>query len=182
MIGNGYKISANGGIGGNSLSDGAGGGGAGGTIIMDANIYQGSLTIQANGGNGGGSDDGNNIGKCYGGGGGGSGGVMYFTGATPAITVFDTAGVGGAETRRQDLSCSAIQSPLPGTGGQLIPNYTYRSSSSLAGYCSLILPVGLVSFKATLNGNKVVVNWKIANPETADKFVVERMNPGQGWT
>ena len=41
LIGNGYKISANGSKGGNAASDGASGGGAGGSVIMDVNTYSG---------------------------------------------------------------------------------------------------------------------------------------------
>ena len=85
LIGNGYKISANGQTGGSNVSDGASGGGAGGTIIMDVlNSYTGSVIIQANGGNGGNANDGLSSGRCYGAGGGGSAGVIYFTGSVPA--------------------------------------------------------------------------------------------------
>ena len=70
LIGNGYKISANGGKGGNAASDGASGGGAGGSIILDANTYSGSVTIQAIGGKGGDENDLGTTQRCYGAGGG----------------------------------------------------------------------------------------------------------------
>src|SRR6266496_2644838 len=93
LIGNGYKITANGGAGGNAFSDGASGGGAGGTIIMDVNSYSGSLTIQTNGGKGGDEDNDGLLNHCYGAGGGGSGGAIYFTGSVPAVTISTSGGV-----------------------------------------------------------------------------------------
>ena len=97
LIGNGYKISANGQVGGSGGSDGASGGGAGGTVIMNVtNSYSGSLTIEANGGNGGNTNNQSILNRCYGAGGGGSGGVTYFKGAIPAgVTTYDTAGTAG---------------------------------------------------------------------------------------
>ncbi len=181
IVGNGYKISASGGKGGNSLSDGAGGGGGGGTVIMDANTYTGSLIVQANGGNGGNSDDGGNLNKCFGGGGGGSGGVIYFTGATPAITIYDTAGTAGVETGRHDPSCSTPQPAFDGTDGPIINNYSYRIGNVFAGYCGLVLPAKLVSFKVTLKEKKAQLSWRMLNPELVREFVVERLAANQQW-
>ncbi|MDP4264746.1 MAG: hypothetical protein Q8941_19620, partial [Bacteroidota bacterium] len=83
LAGNGYKISANGQVGGPALSDGASGSGAAGTIIMNINNYVGTTIISANGGQGGTEDDGLNLNHCYGSGGGGGGGAIYFSGAVP---------------------------------------------------------------------------------------------------
>ena len=60
----------------------------GGSVILDANTYSGSVTIQAIGGKGGDENDLGTTQRCYGAGGGGSGGAIYFTGSIPAVPVF----------------------------------------------------------------------------------------------
>ena len=96
---------------------------AGGTIIMDINSYSGAVTIEANGAQGGTANDGGNVGRCYGAGGGGSGGVIYFTGATPAVTVTANPGAAGPEIGRE-ASCGPIVPAIAGAAGQIVPSYT----------------------------------------------------------
>jgi hypothetical protein len=183
IIGNGYKISASGGTGGPSFSDGAGGGGGAGTIIMDA-TYTGLLTIEANGGNGGASSDGGNLNLCFGGGGGGSGGVIYFTGTLPGInvTTSSAAGPAGVESGSHLPSCSATQRPgQPGSDGQIIPVYAYKTSTTLSTFCGTILPVHIVYFEAKSAGRKVVLRWQTPNPDLASAFVIERRNADNEW-
>lgn len=181
LIGNGYIISANGAKGGNSQADGAGGGGGGGSIIMDVNVYDDSVCVQAKGGDGGDSNDANNTNNCRGGGGGGGGGVIYFTGAVVADSINAGLGVAGLETNRHNASCGTIQPASDGTNGEVVSSYAYRSSSSLASYCAIILPVRLISFEAKAGNKKTFLQWKIAGAETADNFTIERMNENGRW-
>jgi hypothetical protein len=180
LIGNGYKITANGQTGGSNVSDGASGGGAGGTIIMNVlNSYAGSVIIQANGGNGGNANDGLSSGRCYGAGGGGSGGVIYFTGSTPAITVNSNGGSAGSEIS-SDPVCALIL-PSAGSNGLIIPGYSYTRSMNPAGYCSiLLLPAGVLYFKATANQSKAWLQWRMANPVLVKNFIIERFEYN-GW-
>jgi hypothetical protein len=181
LIGNGYKITANGQTGGSNISDGASGGGAGGTIIMDIlNSYSGSVVIQANGGNGGNANDGLSSGRCYGAGGGGSAGVIYFTDATPAVTINANGGSAGLEIS-SDPGCTLIL-PSAGSNGSVISAYSYTRSTSPAGYCVSLLPARLIYFKATTNQNKAWLKWKIANPELIRNFIIERFDyTNNGW-
>ena len=180
LIGNGYKIRANGQTGGSNISDGASGGGAGGTIIMDIlNSYTGTVTIQANGGNGGNANDGLSTGRCYGAGGGGSAGVIYFTGTTPAVTINTNAGAAGLEIS-SDPGCTLVL-PSGGSNGSIIPDYSYTRSLDPASYCSTILPIHLLYFKALANQNKVLLKWRIANPDLVKYFIVERSDHTNGW-
>jgi hypothetical protein len=182
VIGNGFLITTSGGAGGDSQSDGAGGGGGGGTVIMDVPNYTGSLTILAEGGAGGISDDGLNNKLCFGGGGGGSGGVIYFSGATPPVSISANGGALGIEFNRWDATCPAA--PVvsgPGLTGVIIPNYTFRASSTLAATCTAILPVRLGYFNANTEGKKVILQWQVFNPEDASTFVVERMDKYGNW-
>ncbi|MBK8658958.1 MAG: gliding motility-associated C-terminal domain-containing protein [Bacteroidetes bacterium] len=81
-------------------SDGAGAGGAGGTVLLAVNSIVGNLRVELKGGNGGFLDNDGVISPqahCMGPGGGGGGGLLWLSGsAVPAqITVIDTGGVNG---------------------------------------------------------------------------------------
>lgn len=181
LVGNNSKITANGQRGGSSIGDGASGGGAGGTVIMNIDSYIGTVTIESNGGQGGSVDNQGTADRCYGSGGGGSGGSIYFSGAVPAIPVTVSAGNGGAETSRS-ATCNPSIPSLAGSAGQVNANYTYSSSSILeSSYCALLLPVELIWFKAIYKNAQVQLNWKIAQPETADRFIIERSGDGNNW-
>ncbi len=182
ITGNGHAISANGKQGGPAVSDGASGGGAGGTIIMDILTgYTGSLSIQARGGNGGNENDGGNSGRCYGAGGGGGGGVIYFTGTLPGgITTNVTGGAAGLELS-PDASCNPLVLPAAGAAGSLVPGYTYRRSVSPAGYCALLLPVTLISFSAERSQHTVRVQWFVQHPEQAAGYRIERSADRVNW-
>ena len=183
IIGNGYKISTNGQVGGSGGSDGASGGGAAGTIIMNVtNSYSGSLTIEANGGNGGNTNNQSILNRCYGAGGGGSGGVIYFKGAIPAgVTTYDTAGTAG-----KILSSNGCGIPVPaldGTDGSVVTSYSYRTSITPSSGCAAVLPVRIIYFNAILKADKKVkIEWDIANPEEATSFTIEKINSLNNWT
>jgi len=179
IIGNGYKISANGQAGNSTSYDGASGGGAGGTIIMNVtNSYTGSLTIEANGGDGGDEDDDNSSGRCYGAGGGGSGGVIYFNNSIPAITTSSNGGIAGINI--DALSCGTPAPASNGTNGSAVANYSYRTSTTPSSGCAISLPVRLIYFNAKLI-NTVKLEWDIANPEEANSFTIEKLNAFNQW-
>ena len=182
LIANNTKISVNGNAGGNSASDGAGGGGGAGTIIANVVNYSGTLTIEAKGGNGGTSDDGGNIRRCYGAGGGGSGGALYFNSALPAATITVTGGIAGSEIRR-DPACAAVVPSAAGNTGQTISNYMYATSVTPSTVCvAAPLPISFLYFKAILSAQqKVLLQWKIIEPETNDKFIIEQSSSLQSW-
>ena len=182
LVGNSRKIAANGKVGGPSLGDGASGGGAGGTIIMDINNYVGTVTIEANGGQGGTANDGGNVGRCYGAGGGGGGGAIYFTGATPAVTVTTNPGAAGPEIGRE-ASCNPIVPAIAGAAGQIVPGYAFQESGVIASTsCGILLPVELIYFKVVYENGQARLSWKITEPETAERFIVERAGSTNKWT
>ena len=182
IIGNGYKISANGQNGRSTSYDGASGGGAGGTIIMNVtNSYTGALTVEANGGNGGNEDDDNSVGRCYGAGGGGSGGTIYFNASLPAISSLDTGGAAGINI--DPNGCSTPVPAVHGTDGPKIFNYSYQRSVIPSSGCAAVLPVRIIYFNAILNADKKVkLEWDIANPEKATSFTIEKINSLNNWT
>lgn len=179
LIANGFKITANGGKGGNALSDGASGGGAGGSVIMDINTYSGSATIQANGGKGGDENDLGTAQRCYGAGGGGSGGTIYFTGPLPAITTSQTGGNAGLEFGG-DPACNAAVPAAAGLNGNAIPSYTLRQATDSASYCLSVAPLAirLIYFKVAAVEPGILLQWRVANPESVEQFVVEKIIDG----
>jgi len=180
LTGNSFKITANGGKGGNALSDGASGAGAGGTVIMDVNTYSGSVTIQANGGKGGDENDLGTAQRCYGGGGGGSGGAIYFTGSIPGVPVSITGGNAGLEFGG-DPACNAAVPAANGSNGNTISPYMLRQATDSASYCLSIEPlaVRLIYFKIVAVESDILLQWRVANPETIEKFIVEKIVGGE---
>jgi hypothetical protein len=176
LIGNGYKISTNGGIGGTANSDGASGGGAAGSIIMDVTTYSGSVNLLAAGGNGGDEDDAGTTQRCYGAGGGGSGGAIYFTGSTPAISISVAGGTAGLEYGG-DPACNAAVPAAAGSNGNTIPSYSIRQSTDSASYCLSIspLPVRLLFFKGQLTQTNILLQWGVTNPELTKEFILEKL-------
>ena len=97
---------------------------------MDINNYTGAVTIEANGGQGGTANDGGNVGRCYGAGGGGGGGTIYFTGATPAVTVTASLGVLRDQRLPARLPCNPIVPSIAGGAGQIVPGYSIQTSNT----------------------------------------------------
>ena len=181
LVGNSRKIAASGRVGGASLGDGASGGGAGGTIIMDINNYSGPVTIEANGGQGGTANDGGNVGRCYGSGGGGGGGVIYFTGPTPAVTVTVNSGPAGPEIGRE-ASCNPIVPAIAGGAGLVIPAYSFQTSTIVASTsCGMLLPVELIYFDAKYEDGFTQLTWKVADPGSIEYFMVEKSTSYNQW-
>lgn len=182
IIGNGQTISANGQNGRSTSYDGAAGGGAGGTIIMNiTGTYSGTLNIQANGGNGGNEDDDNSLNRCYGAGGGGSGGVIYFNGSIPAVSRSFSGGIAGINI--QSNGCGTPQPAANGAGGSEVSNYSYLTSVTPSASCTIALPVRIIYFNAILTGDRRVrIEWDIANPGEASSFTIEKINPLNDWT
>lgn len=107
----------------NAAGDGAGAGGAGGTILLNASGFTTTLVIQANGGNGG-----NVAAINYGAGGGGSGGVIWTNAALPgSVTTSVTGGSGGIWTPDGTVNGQA------GQLGGLLTGLQFPQSNIVAG-------------------------------------------------
>ena len=180
IIGNGHEISANGQDGSSTSYDGASGGGAGGTIIMNVTNYTGALKIQAVGGKGGNEDDDNSSGRCYGAGGGGSGGAIYFNGTTPSVTIYDTAGIAGINI--DAVSCSTPAPAVAGTNGLRFENYSYQASVTPSTSCTVALPLRIIYFNAVLSADKKIkLECDIDDPGEANSLTIEKLNSFNNW-
>lgn len=105
--GNGQSINANGGPTPPDCYDGAGGGGAGGAVLLNVGAYTGALTVNAIGTTGG-SVNGSGSSNCNGPGGGGSGGVLWVNQNTvPANITFNlNGGLSGTTLTTMQTNCS----------------------------------------------------------------------------
>ena len=146
---------------------------------MDANTYSGSVTIQAIGGKGGDENDLGTAQRCYGAGGGGSGGAIYFTGSIPGVPISFAGGNAGVEFGG-DPACHAAVLPANGLSGSAIPSYTLRQATDSSSYCLSIeaLAVRLIYFKIAAGESDILLQWRVANPEEIEEFIVEKIIDG----
>ena len=130
IIGNNQQINASGlNVIGNTNSEGAGGGGAGGCVYLLTQTINTNLTINVKGGNGG------NIlstlwsSACHGPGGGGGGGAIIFQQAAlpPNVTPIVTAGTPGSVLHTGPACAGSSFGAQAGAPGILVYNYTTPS-------------------------------------------------------
>lgn len=125
LVGNGQYILANGFDQNNVAgSDGAGGGGAGGTVLLDVGSYAGNVQVQAKGGMGGSLNNDYLTRSCMGPAGGGGGGVLMVNQpAMPAAISFSApGGANGINLDNVSSFCpyGVSNGALPGdTGGSV---------------------------------------------------------------
>jgi gliding motility-associated-like protein len=129
----------------NGIGDGAGGGGAGGTILLDVPNITGPVTIRANGGAGGGQNC--SYGSCFGpGGGGGAGFIATSAPSFPAgVTAGSVPGAAGVDmypgSPCYNTSYGATPGQLPAgikTGYVFIEGDTSTGTSLNAGSSKII--------------------------------------------
>ncbi len=167
----GISITANGATATSGLNDGCGGGGAAGSIVMQVNTYSIAgtcpLSITANGGGGGSSVT---AGSVHGGGGGGGEGAVIFPIPQPMtnVTTNTLPGTGGTSC----VGCTGTVSGVAGTG----PNNSGIITNTIG-----VLPIELLYFHATDQGESVLLNWSTATEKNTDYFLVERSTDAVQW-
>ncbi len=143
-----------------SWSDGAGGGGAGGTVILNVNSFSGStLNVEAKGGKGCNSEGvGNN--NCSGPGGGGGGGVVWLKNSSLPATVTTTAEAGAnGIIGFSGLSCTgSANGATSGTTGTTLFNFALAPLKDSSLICSSILPITTI---LTLSGTRQLNNYNL---------------------
>jgi gliding motility-associated-like protein len=105
--GNGFAIRSNGEtIFTTATDDGAPGGGGAGTVLIDAAIINGPLTVEVAGGDGGNVENTIDGVNCVGPGGGGSGGILWMTAPAipPGLTLISNGGSSGVTTGEAAVS------------------------------------------------------------------------------
>jgi hypothetical protein len=167
----GITISANGETTPNISNDGAGGAGAGGSIVIQVNTWSIAgtcpITVAANGGDGGSSI----TGSTHGGGGGGGQGVAIFSIAAPTVntTVETNNGTGGCGNNSSPCNSQASS----GSGA---------SGSGIIGGSSGPLPVELTAFTATPTGRQQVrLDWATLSEINNAGFTLQRSIDAENW-
>ena len=110
---------------GNSDSEGAGGGGAGGCVYLISNTVSSPLNIDVKGGNGGNIFSTLWASACHGPGGGGGGGTIAFSAPVAPINVLTQliGGNSGMVLHSGPACAGTSHGATPGTNGQLLYNY-----------------------------------------------------------
>lgn len=152
-------------------NDGAGGAGAGGSIVIEVNTWNIALScpinIEASGGDGGSVNSG-----THGGGGGGGQGAIIYSISVPSTNTTTTTNNGTGGCSNNSSPCNSIA----GTGGGV--NGTGISGGSTGGP----LPILLQSFDATLiKSNLVELKWVTSSEINNSHFIVERSIDGFEW-
>ncbi len=167
----GQGIFANGETPNQALGDGAGGGGAGGTIVLKANKVTGNLKIEAKGGNGGKVSNPSN--RCFGAGGAGSGG-RFLTDAIVGNVSLD-GGKAGVNTNPSNECGDPSNGAEDGNGG------VQASFSNIPATTNQMFTTSIISQPASTQGCEGV--------QVSFEFVVQgfnldyqwQVNDGTGW-
>ncbi len=167
----GISITADGENGLDIGNDGAGGAGAGGSIVIEVNSWNISgtcpITIQANGGDGGSVNSG-----THGGGGGGGQGVVIYSIAVPTTNTTTNTNNGTGGCSNNSNPCNSVAGTGGGTNGSGV------SGGSTGGP----LPILLQSFDAELIKESLVeLKWVTSTELNNSHFIVERSQDGYDW-
>lgn len=161
---------------GTANGDGAGGGGAGGTVLLDVTTFSGTpFTIHANGGNGG-ATSGFAQNRCYGPGGGGAGGaVLVKTGSLPgSVTTQLNGGTPGVILSSSNACNNTNGTALAGTAGVVVTGIGGIPMGTTIAVAPCILPVEYAYFKAQPGDlNTVKLDWGTATEINNTHFEIE---------
>ncbi|MEM0997734.1 MAG: T9SS type A sorting domain-containing protein [Bacteroidota bacterium] len=165
----------------NAVGDGSGGGGAGGTIILNTRAYgPGALTLNVAGGKGGDNSWGGSSTNCKGPGGGGGGGAIWSATATiPAnYTTLVTGGIAGSNV---GATCNGMSLGAgAGGAGAVLNNWVFRTSFNPFSGC--VLPVEYAYFNATAEDAQVALDWGTTYESNSAYFDVQRSFNGATFT
>jgi len=167
----GITISANGETTPNIGNDGAGGAGAGGSIVIETNIWNinsgCTVSLESNGGNGGSSLSG----SIHGGGGGGGQGTIIFSILEPSVNTSVTTTPGSGGCGNNSNPCNEVAESGAGSAGD-----------GIIDEASGPLPVELLSFDVNEMNGVVTSEWTTLSEINNDFFIIENSKNGINWT
>jgi hypothetical protein len=168
LIGPGFVL-ANGNNGNATvINDAAGGGGAGGSILINARSGHSNITVNANGGNGG-TNFWNNGRPSHGPGGGGGGGVIYSDGTLNAASSV-TGGTPGTTNSTSGIINYGAQA---GAAGDLVTGPVMNFPPGC-----MVLPMKFLSVNGKRNGAQVLINWEVTNEKNVTNYIIEKSDNG----
>ncbi len=156
------------------ISDGVGGGGAGGAIFLQINSLGASaLDVSASGGDGG---DTNNATQCEGPGGGGGGGAVFTSLGAWAATVDVAGGAAGTELTGS-ASCSPNASA--GSSGNAYFSSTVTVATGTNPFCGSVLGPEVLWLEARATESGLTLEWDYEG--TVEFIQVERLLSPTHW-
>ncbi len=174
LDGLGQTISARGGnVTALNDGDGAGAGGAGGSIMLDVNsISANPLAIDASGGYGG-NLTAFTATNCKGPGGGGGGGVIWSQNTLPGSAATNTAG--GANGVQLSGPCAGqTMGTVAGSAGGIITGLSINVTSLTC----LPLSVEMGDFIANCTNDQILLQWQTLSENDNDYFEIQYSNDG----
>src|SRR6185503_10265490 len=80
-----------------------------------------------------------------------------------------------------DPACNAAVPAAGGFNGNTISPYTIRQATDSSAYCLSIAPLAirLIYFKIAAVEAGILLQWRVANPETIEEFIVEKIIDGE---
>ncbi|MBL0146789.1 MAG: T9SS type A sorting domain-containing protein [Chitinophagaceae bacterium] len=168
-----------------SWSDGAGGGGAGGTVLLNVNNFTGSIiAVEAKGGKGCNSEGVGNA-QCSGPGGGGGGGAIWLKNASlPAtVTTTTTAGANGI-IAFSALACNgSANGATSGTNGNTLFNFVLPPIMDSTLKCSSILPsTTIITLSGTRQINDYVLKAQLIDNSNVQQCILQKSNDNISFT
>lgn len=170
-------------------SDGAGGAGAGGTVLLNVNQYVGNISVSARGGIGGSLDNDQLARSCMGPGGGGAGGALWVNQAAVPANVNYSApgGVNGLNLNTVGTLCGygATNGALPGdTGGSVtglvvpISIRPYIRLHATASNDTSLCNNQVVTLSATgISSDTVYYSWSAGQQTSSVSFLATQSGP-----
>ncbi|MCS6824373.1 MAG: T9SS type A sorting domain-containing protein [Cytophagaceae bacterium] len=156
--------------------DGNGGGGAGGTVLLQVNNYTSPLNINVKGGAGGWTNGGGYPDRYFGPGGGGGGGVIWMSVDNPLVSKNFSGGNSGWSTTH-----NSPYGAVSGSPGALLTGLSIPESSTLFSPPCIVTPVSLLSFYAKNYGSKTKLIWTITDEDNNAFFTLERSTDMDNW-
>lgn len=181
IAGTSNLITADGLDGVSGLSDGVGGGGAGGTIQLAVGSFTGNLQLGIQGGNGG-SVNNEGLNFCMGPGGGGAGGLVISssTSILPGTVTSLTAGGNAGTSTNVGSSCNATNTnhgATNGIGGSV--NISGSISKATTDYLCEPLAVVWGDVWAEVQREDVLINALVLFEHEGNRYVLEKSYDGQ---
>jgi hypothetical protein len=148
-------------------NDAAGGGGAGGSVLINARSGHSNITVSANGGNGG-TNNWTGL-SPHGPGGGGGGGVIYTDGTLNAASSV-SGGIPGTTTTGSGLITYSAEA---GAGGVSVTGPVMVFPPGC-----MVLPMKFLVVNGKKNGTQVLINWEVTNDKNVTNYIIERSDNG----
>ncbi len=174
IFGNGFNILSNGITALSTTIDGQGGGGAGGTVLLDIGLYANSFLVSVAGGNGG--SDNYSGPDCHGKGGGGGGGIVWSAASLfPNVTTNISGGVQGFFTSPTSGCYNMNKGEAPGANGCRLEKLVIKHPQPCASTC-FTASINKTSSLKTSSSTLTNLDLKVFPNPSNGHIIIEGLN------